>query len=226
MRHLFIFAVLILIPYFGFTQSTTRKRSINMGFHQMNSAGLLACYVYKYDGFPTQQSKATFMDLNFLVSKRSAGSVSIKGKSFDLSRLALIHGFGINNKGFVQKGMTTDGSSDYYEYTALMKRSYVSLYGGFSYDFISYKKLKAGLGILLNPDIDLGKVFEKESNFRLIGLGSRCFAFIEYEITKESGLRFSPYFQSAVTNYYKSSKNSSAAEYRPYGFGFNIGLLF
>ena len=226
MRNLFLFVSISVIPFFGLTQNASKKRSINMGFHQTNSAGLLAYYIFDEGGYPTEQIKATFFDLNFLVSKHAAGSVKIQGKMLDLQRFGIIYGFGINKKGFLQKGMTSDGTVNYYEYRLLVARNYFSFYSGASYDFISSKKLKAGFGVLLNPDIDLGKIIQDGSGFKMVCLGMRSFAFIEYQFTKESGLRLSPYFQYALLNYYQYSKNNTTSEYRPKGFGFNVGFLF
>lgn len=225
MRHPFIFLALSMVPFLGITQTAFKKRFISMGFHQINSAGLVECYVFDEGGFPTRQTKAAFFDLNFLVEKHGTGTAQIQGKNLDLTKFAFTHGFGINNKGFNQTGMTSDGTANYYEYNALLKRSYFSFYGGSSYDFISTERLKAGLGFLLNPDIDLGRLVVESSDFRMIALGSRSFVFIDYQLGEKSGLRFSPYFQYALTNYFRAS-STKLSNYRPNGFGFNVGISF
>jgi hypothetical protein len=225
MRYLFFFGALILIPFLGVAQAGKKWRSINMGFLQTNSAGLVDCFRFDEGEYPLQQAKATFFDLNFLVTQRGNGTLGVHGKALDLSKFALTYGFGINNKGFQQKGMASDGTSNYYEYNALVKRHYFSFYGGLSYDMIRYKKLRAGLGLLLNPDIDLGKVIADQSGFKVFALGSRSLAFLEYDFTDKAGLRISPYYQYAVTNYFQHSK-TTFSNYRPNGFGFNVGLLF
>lgn len=225
MRHSFILMAFCFIPFAGISQAPVKKRFINTGFHRINSEGLLECYMFDDGGFPTRQTKATFFDLNFLVEEHATGTAKIQGKSLDLTKFAFTYGFGINNKGFNQTGMTSDGTASYYEYNALVKRSYFSFYGGSSYDFFSSERFKVGLGFLLNPDIDLGRLFVESSDFRMIALGSRSFVFVDYQLGKKSGLRFSPYFQYALTNYFKPSR-TKLSNYRPNGFGFNIGISF
>ncbi|PBQ32930.1 hypothetical protein CNR22_14485 [Sphingobacteriaceae bacterium] len=225
MFYRFIFVLGLVVPFLGMTQTQNKKRYINMGFHRTNSAGLLECYKFEDGGFPTRQTSAIFFDLNFLMEQHAKGAAQIQEKSLDLTKFAFTYGFGINNKGFNQTGMTSDGTANYYEYKALVKRSYFSFYGGCSYDFISTESLKAGLGFLLNPDTDLGRLVVESSDFRMIALGSRSFVFIDYQLGKKSGLRFSPYFQYALTNYFKASP-TKLSNYRPNGFGFNVGISF
>jgi hypothetical protein len=207
----FILFLSLLLP----AQQKDKGIVISSGFHQTNSTGTFRT-VSDEGVYPATQSPAVFFDVNVLFKKHGCPGF----------RLRPVSGVGVNQKGFVQKGLASDGSAALYEYTQTFKRTYVSLYWGLCYYFVYTKKIKADVGFLLNPELDARQILQNDSYFRRLALGSRSFVAMDYALNEKMAIRFSPYFQYGLSNYYKRLKSEWSSDYKPYGFGLNVGLVF
>jgi len=129
---------------------------------------------------------------------------------------------GINQKGFGENGMASDGSPNYYFYVSKLKKTYLSFYGGLSYDLFSRPKTKITIGQLLNPEIDL----DNTDLYKKTAFATRTNLTFAWKVSEGFSLLMTPYFQTALTKYNKTKLTSSSSNYVPYGFGLNFGLSF
>ena len=191
-----------------------RKSSfiINVGFHQTDTYEKLFYYFQNDEpSYPTKQLSATFLDLNLLYTRQTKNP-----------KLRSILGMGINQKGFGENGMASDGSANYYFYVSKLKKTYLSFYGGVSYDLFSRPKTKITIEQLLNPEIDLANT----DLYKKSALATRTNLAFAWKVSESFSLLLTPYFQTALTKYNKTKLKSSSSNYIPYGFGLNFGLSF
>ena len=207
-----IISILTILSFASFGQNKKSTISINLGFHQTDTYQKL---FYHFDNtepsYPTRQLSSTFFDLNLLYTKETK-----------IPKLKIILGIGINQKGFGENGMASDGSSNYYFYTSKFKKSYLSLYGGLSYYLFSFRKTKIVLGQLLNPEIDLGNT----DLYKKVPFATRTNLTLAWKVGNYFSFLLTPYFQTALTKYNKSKLTSNSSNYVPYGFGLNFGIAF
>jgi hypothetical protein len=120
---------------------TKDKSSVNVGLYRTD----LYSKLFLYDKFcdegcyATEQHAVTCFDLNYL---RQANI----GKKFFIP-----FGFGINQKGYSEKGFVNNLNENWDPYSATYKATYLSFYIGISYDLNVGKKLTINIGQLLNP---------------------------------------------------------------------------
>lgn len=119
-----------MLSFTSLGQNKKGTISINLGFHQTDTYQKL---FYHFDNtepsYPTRQLSTAFLDFNLLYARQ------IKN-----SKLKAIMGIGINQKGLGENGMASDGGPNYYFYVSKFKKSYLSIYGGLSYDLFSFRK--------------------------------------------------------------------------------------
>lgn len=205
-------AILTMLSFAAFGQSKKGSFSINLGFHLTNSYQKL---FYNSEGvelmYPTKQTSAVFPDVNLLYARQ------IKH-----SKLKIVFGVGANQKGLNENGMESDGSANLYPYAEEFRKTYFSIYGGFNYDLLSYKKIKIILGQLLNPEIN----FDDEGLYKKIPLATRTNLIVSWKASKGASLLLTLYYQTALTTYNKVKLNPVSSNYLPYGFGLNLGVAF
>lgn len=225
MRYFLFLALFFSFDLCTYAQVKRNSYSLNVGVHQMNSNGMLGYYDFVLGGAPTSQNPAVFMDANFLITRHVNKEFRIQGRSYDLTRLSFIYGLGYNQKGFAQKGIVFDRKTTL-AYNQVIKRDYLSIYAGASYDLIYKERMRFSIGALFNPDLDINRMIYNNSNFTYMGLALRSFMALTFYVNDEIGLRLSPYFQYGLSNYYRRLKYTGLTDYKPYGFGLNIGLVF
>ncbi len=225
MRRFSLILFLIVLSCVSFSQVDGIKMSANAGLLQLNSVGLFQNYVSDEGGYVTDQRPAIFPELYFLFSKKislgRAGSRVLR-----ISRWDYLGGFGFNQKGMVQEGMSSDGTANYYPFTRTLKRNYLSLYLGLSFDLLVRKNIKITLGELFNPDWDLTYAADKDKTFARLALASRTFVAVNYYFSQKVGIRLSASYQQALSNYNKAVTLIPSANYRPCGPALSVGLVF
>ena len=118
--------------------------------------------------------------------------------------------------------MASDGSPNYYSYVSKLKNTYLSFYGGLSYDLYSRSKTRITIVQLLNPEIDLNNT----DLYKKVPFATRTNLTFARKVADNFSLLLTPYFQTALTKYNKTKLANSSSNYVPYGFGLNFGLLF
>jgi len=116
---------LILVTLLSCTSHGQNRKSsfiINVGFHHTDTYQKLF-YHLQHDegGYPIKQFSSTFLDLNLLYTRQTKNP---------------------NQKGFGENGMASDGTSTYYFYVSKLKKTYLSFYGGLSYDLFLDQRQK------------------------------------------------------------------------------------
>lgn len=79
------------------------------------------------------------------------------------------------------------------------------------------------MGQLLNPELT---ILAGNDVYRRFPIGARTTAAVEWDIGQRSTFRLTPYFQTDLTNYNKRKLKQESSNYRPYGFGLNLGIAF
>jgi hypothetical protein len=208
----FILTTLIVISFSSSGQTKNGLFAINIGFNQTDTYSKLF-YNRQNDEpiYPAKQFSATFLDVNLLYSKQTRNP-----------KLRIVFGIGLNQKGFGENGMQSDGSANTYFYVSKLKKEYFSLYGGISYDLIVNKKTKLTVGQLLNPEIDLNNT----ELYKKMPLSTRTNLTFAWKVGNNFSLQLTPYFQTALSKYNRSLLTNNSSNYIPYGFGLNVGLAF
>jgi len=205
-------AFLTMLSSASYGQNRKNSFIINLGFHQTDTYQKL---FYNLDNtepiYPTKQLSAAFFDVNFLYSIQTKNP-----------KLKCIFGVGFNQKGFGENGMASDGSPNYYSYVSKLKNTYLSFYGGLSYDLYSRSKTRITIVQLLNPEIDLNNT----DLYKKVPFATRTNLTFARKVADNFSLLLTPYFQTALTKYNKTKLANSSSNYVPYGFGLNFGLLF
>ena len=204
--------LMTLLSYSSHGQQRKSSFIINFGFQQTDTYQKLFYHFNSIEpSYPTKQLSATFLDLNLLYTRQTKNP-----------KLRSVWGIGINQKGFGENGMASDGSSNYYFYVSKLKKSYLGFYGGLSYDLYTRPKTKITIGQLLNPEIDL----DNSDLYKKIPLSTRTNLTFALKVADNFSLSLTPYFQTAFSKYNKTKLTSSSSNYIPYGFGLNLGLSF
>ena len=209
----FILSSLILTALSSPGQTKKGVFTINIGFHQTDTYSKLFYNLSNDEiSYPTKQFSATFFDFNILYSRPTKNS-----------KLKTVIGIGVNKKGFGENGIESyDSLTYFYSYVSKLKKSYLSFYGGFSYDLFSFENIKIVIGQLLNPEID----FDNTGFYKKVPLATRTNLTLDWKVGNNFSLLLTPYFQTALTKYNKSKITSRSSNYVPFGFGLNFGVAF
>jgi hypothetical protein len=191
---------------------TKDKTSVNVGLYRTD----LYSKLFLYDKFcdegcyTTEQHAVTCFDLNYL---RQANI----GKKFFIP-----FGFGINQKGYSEKGFVNNLNENWDPYSATYKATYLSFYIGISYDLNVCKKLTINIGQLLNPKMLGGG----DSEYKVIPISTRTNFSFQFNSSKKISLQATPFFETAITPYSKSKFNGQYYYWRPFGYGITVGILW
>jgi hypothetical protein len=214
MRSFYICLFCSLVFMTARAQQKKSRVILNLGYQHMNTyTKLFHNLEFTDGGYPTAQDATGFPDINLMYTRRT------KNK-----RLCMVYGIGINQKGFIEKGLASDGSpSNFYPYVSKFKAAYFSMFAGVGYDLVVHKKTTMTVAQLLNPEIYIdapGNLLTK------VPLSTRTAVTFEWAVNNGFALQLTPYFQAAITNYNRQKIVNTSSNYRPYGFGINFGLAF
>lgn len=200
-----------MLSTISFGQSNRSSFIVNIGVQQANAYKKLFWSQTTLGLVPTSQNSYAFFDINFLYSMPTKKP-----------NLNTILGIGINQKGFIEKGFDylSDPGTSYY--TSILRKTYLTFFGGINYEISFGKKMKLTLAQFLTPEIDLNK----SDLYKRFSLGTRTTFIISHKIEKKFSISMAPFFQTAILKYNASKLTEISSNYIPYCFGLELGLVF
>jgi hypothetical protein len=154
--------------------------------------------------YPTSQKAHLFFDFNYLFHKSIGADCFI-----DL-------GGGINQKGFQESGMISDGTTHFVPYETLFIKTYVSAYSGISIDIFHFDKLTINIAQLLIPEL----------GYKSVAFSTRTSLSIERTVSNKMCVHITPFFHTALNNYEETTLYGNTTSWKPFGFGIGLGLYW
>jgi len=134
-------------------------------------------------------------------------------------------GIGFNQKGYTYTVIYTmfydnPGNGPDRKPPVKKKYSYLSVPIGVNYQAPCSGKFSILAGQFIVPEVRASK----DEHLNQYALSAKTAVALRYALNKTFGLRLSPWFQTALTNYSEDRMLSENGKYLPYSFGLSLGI--
>jgi hypothetical protein len=217
MKKVFISFIFILIVGSAFGQKRVSQLIFNGGPQRTGMyEDVWIDPIICFEGcVPLRQSSGYSYDINVLYQVYSKKT-----------KLSFVYGLGINQKSWGELWFSSGSGPNSNLLSNRNDLTYLGLFYGVNYDFPIGKKTKIIARSLLTPELILNKNDNESLNSLAASL--RVTLGLEYQAFENLAFQLTPYFQTAVMNYGKTSYISggfNSQNFIPYSFGVNLGIV-